>query len=48
VYQTSGEERLTELRDVPKPDVGAPLPVVVAAEYKLYLVYAVADSGLSS
>jgi hypothetical protein len=39
VYQIDKMDRVRELGDVPPPDVGAPLPVVVADEYRVMLAY---------
>lgn len=39
MYQVDERDSVIELRDVPKPDVGAPLPAVVAAEHQLDLIY---------
>ena len=36
---------MVELHDVPRPDVGAPLPAVVASERQLELVYRVSERG---
>lgn len=43
MYEVDDRDSVIELRDVPKPDVGAPLPAVVAAEHQLELLYIVAE-----
>ena len=39
MYQVGPDDRVVELRDVPQMDTGAPLPVVIANEHVLDLVY---------
>ena len=39
VYEVDREDRVVEIADVPRSSVGAPLPVVVAAEGRLLLAY---------
>src|SRR5262245_2414249 len=43
MYQVDERDSVIELRDVPKLDVGAPLPAVLAAEHQLDLLYIVAE-----
>jgi hypothetical protein len=39
MYEVDARDRVVELEDVPQSSVGAPLPVVVAAEHTLQLAY---------
>jgi hypothetical protein len=39
VYDVDGDDRVTELSEVPQSSVGTPLPVVVANEWTLHLAY---------
>lgn len=39
MYQVDERDSVIELRDVPRPDAGAPSPAVVAAEHELDLIY---------
>ncbi len=43
MYQIDDKDRVRKLSGVPRPDVGAPLPVVLASEGNLDLVYRVDD-----
>jgi len=44
MYQIDERDSVIELFDVPRPDVGAPLPAVVAEEQQLDLIYLVSES----
>lgn len=44
MYEIDEKDRVRELTDLPRPDVGAPLPAVFASEDALHLVYLVADA----
>jgi len=39
VYEIDEHDLVIEISDVPQPDIGAPLPAVVAAEHALDLIY---------
>ena len=39
MYQVDEHDLVIKVDDVPQPDIGAPLPAVVAAEHKLDLIY---------
>jgi hypothetical protein len=39
MYEVDARDSVQQLTQVPQPDVGAPLPVIVADEYKLLLAY---------
>ncbi len=43
MYEVDDQDSVSELSEAPKPDVGAPLPAVIASEHTLYLVYLVSD-----
>src|SRR5262245_28223589 len=43
MYQVDQRDEVMQLRDVPPPDGGAPLPAVIAAENYLDLIYLVSD-----
>lgn len=43
MYQVDQRDVVVQLHDVPRPDIGAPLPTVVAAEHQLTLVYLVSE-----
>ncbi|MEL7500804.1 MAG: hypothetical protein AAFN77_24640 [Planctomycetota bacterium] len=43
MYTVGENDRVEELKDVPQSDVGAPLPVVLADEHRLYLAYLVSE-----
>ena len=45
MYQVDQRDSVVELYDVPRPDVGAPLPAVVASGRQLELVYRVSERG---
>lgn len=44
MYSIDNQDSVTELKDVPPPSVGAPLPFVVSDEYKLLLAYIVQNA----
>ena len=39
MYQVDERDRVVELKDLPQSSVGAPIPHVLAAEYRVVLVY---------
>ena len=39
MYQVDNKDKVTELKDVPQSSVGAPLPIILSNEHKLYLAY---------
>ncbi len=39
MYQVDGKDRVRELTDIPQSSVGAPIPVVIAGEQSLALVF---------
>jgi hypothetical protein len=39
MYQVNGSDVVIPLRDLPQPEVGAPVPVLVAEEHRLELAY---------
>jgi hypothetical protein len=39
VYEVDSLDTVVELRDAPRPDIGAPLPMVLCDEYHLLLAY---------
>ena len=43
MYQVDGLDTVVELTDCPRPDIGAPLPVVLADDYSLVLAYLVSE-----
>jgi hypothetical protein len=43
MYTAGKHDRVEKLKDVPQSDVGAPLPVVLANEHRLYLAYLVSE-----
>ena len=43
MYQVDERDIVVQLTDIPRPDVGAPLPAVVAAEHHLDLLYLVSE-----
>ena len=47
VYEVDDLDRVIELPDAPKPDVGAPLPTLVSDEGHLFLAYIVSEPDLT-
>ena len=47
MYQIDERDALVQLLDLPRPDVGVPLPAVVAAEHRVDLIYILSDSDLA-
>lgn len=45
MYHVDQRDSVIELQDVPRPDIGAPFPTVVASENQLDLAYAVSESA---
>jgi hypothetical protein len=43
MYQVDQRDSVVELHDVPRPDIGAPLPAVVASKHQLELIYRVSE-----
>lgn len=43
MYSIGSRDRVDELINIPQSDVGAPLPVVLADEYRVLLAYCVAE-----
>ncbi|HEX6368284.1 MAG TPA: hypothetical protein VF006_05095 [Longimicrobium sp.] len=43
-YTPDERDRVVPLADVPQSDVGAPLPVVLASDYRLLLIYLLQDT----
>jgi hypothetical protein len=43
MYQVDERDSVVKLDDVPRPDIGAPLPAVVASEHHLDLIYLVSE-----
>jgi hypothetical protein len=41
MYEVDGRDRVIELTDVPRSDVGAPAPVVLANEFCVVLSYVI-------
>jgi hypothetical protein len=47
VYQVDSLDTVVELHDAPRPDIGAPLPLVVSDEWHLLLAYLVSEPDLA-
>lgn len=43
MYSIGEKDRVKQLKDVPKSDVGAPMPTLLAAEHLLVLAYRIAE-----
>ncbi len=43
MYQVDDLDTVVEITDMPRPDVGAPLPLVLADDYRLLLAYLVSE-----
>ena len=43
MYSIGEKDRVKQLKDVPKSDVGAPMPTLLAAEHLLVLVYCISE-----
>jgi hypothetical protein len=43
VYEVDSLDAVVELRDAPKPDIGAPLPLVLCDEHNLLIAYLVSE-----
>ena len=43
MYAVDERDSVTEINDVPAPDIGAPIPVVVADEHSVLLAYIVSE-----
>jgi hypothetical protein len=44
VYEIDDLDRVIELSSAPRPDVGAPLPLVIGDEHRLLLAYIISES----
>jgi hypothetical protein len=43
VYEVDSLDRVVELHDAPRPDIGAPLPLLLSDEHRLLLAYRVSE-----
>lgn len=43
MYEVDAQDEVVELSDAPRPDIGAPLPLVLADEHHLLLAYLVSE-----
>jgi hypothetical protein len=44
MYEVDGDDKLLELREIPQSSVGAPIPMLVASEFEVALVFYLQDA----